>query len=51
MAEAIVRVCADAELAETMGQAAHERAVSLYGAQRTAQATFAFYRLLLERSG
>ncbi|MDX6689266.1 MAG: hypothetical protein QOG15_723 [Solirubrobacteraceae bacterium] len=51
LAAAIVRVLADDELASTMGHAAHLRAMSAYGAKRTAQDTLAFYRRLSETLG
>jgi glycosyltransferase involved in cell wall biosynthesis len=51
MADAIVRLASDLESAQRMGEAARERAVRLYRAERTAAATLSFYRRLLEKPG
>ena len=48
LAAAVVRVLTDPELAANMGRAARVRAMSLYGAERTARDTLAFYRRLSE---
>lgn len=50
LAAAIVELGSDRSGAAAMGEAAHERAVSLYGAQRTAEATLGFYCKLLSKA-
>ena len=47
LCRAIVRLGSDRAQTAFMGQAAHERAASLYGAPRTAQVTLTLYRQLL----
>jgi glycosyltransferase involved in cell wall biosynthesis len=50
LAAAIVGLVSDRGNSAEMGEAAHQKAVSSYGAERTAQATLAFYRQLRERA-
>lgn len=49
LAAAVVGVLGDSEVLARMSQAATERALSLYGARRTARDTLALYRRTIER--
>lgn len=51
LASALAHVLSDRDLLARMGRAASERALSLYGASRTARDTFALYQRMIEREG